>query len=233
MLFRSIQNITGELVELMKRGIYHYRFEDDNFTLRPMFEDLTDSIKGLGIRYKCHTRSDSLIRHPERAYLMKESGCEECGIGVESADNRVLRINNKKETAEQHKEAVSILKRAGIRVKTYFMAGLPGETDDTLELNKRFMAEAKPDKWTLSTFTPYPGCEIFNYPERFGITIADKNWDKWWNFAESGFNHTLNGQTQEQMWNRYKQFYNWLKEESWRQQKMFNTIHPSSPARYV
>ena len=222
--FRSIENITGELKELIKLGIKHFRFEDDNFTVHPRFEDLCESIAELGINYKAHTRSDMLTH--KQANAMKMSGCEECGLGVESADDNVLRINKKHETASQHRQAVEVLKACGIRPKIYWMAGLPGETDETLELNKQFMIDTKPAKWTLSCFTPYPGCEVYNYPERFGIEIVNRNWATWWNFViqekhvilkgREGFNHVLVGQTKEQMTERHNRFRDFLEAEEWR-----------------
>ncbi|KKK98786.1 hypothetical protein LCGC14_2639250, partial [marine sediment metagenome] len=213
-IYRSVENIIGELVELMKRDVYYFRFEDDNFTIHPAFENLCKQIYQLGIRYKCHTRSNLLTL--KKAELMKMSGCEECGLGVESADDYVLKLNNKGVTTDMNIIAVKTLKSAGLRAKTYFMAGLPGETDKTLELNKEFMQITKPDKWTLSTFTPYPGCAIFNYPEKYGIQIIEPDWSKWWNFCEDSFNHLLVGQTKEQMWNRYREFYDFLREEKWK-----------------
>ena len=222
--FRSVENIIGEIKELKKLGITYFRFEDDNFTIHPSFEDLCYALEELHISYKCHTRSDMLS--PRLAQFMKMSGCEECGLGVESADDVVLKINKKYETAEQHKEAVRILKCCRIRAKTYWMAGLPGETDETLELNNRFMRETQPDKWTLSCFTPYPGCEIYNYPDKFGIEIINKNWSTWWNFViqekhitlkgREGFNHVLIGQTVEQMTERHNKFRDFLEGEEWK-----------------
>jgi anaerobic magnesium-protoporphyrin IX monomethyl ester cyclase len=212
-VYRSVKNIIDEVKYLKSFGVRHFRFEDDNFTLHPQFDELCLELHDLDVRFKCHTRSD-LLTH-DAAALLKHAGCEEFGLGVESADNRVLRLNHKKETVEDHARAVGILKKHGIRAKTYLMAGLPGETDETIELNKQFMRKVKPDKWTLSTFTPYPGCDVYNHPHNYGVEVVDWDWSGWWNFADH-FVHVLQGQTQEQMWERYKSFYEWLKEESWR-----------------
>lgn len=211
--FRSPNNIVAELKELIDRGVTQFRFEDDIFTLHPKFDELCGKIGVYNISYKCHGRSDLLTGKMVRA--LKLSGCEEFGLGVESADDKVLKLNNKREDISATIKAVKILKDYGIRVKTYFIAGLPGETDETLRLNKEFFMACKPDKWTLSTFTPYPGSDIFNHPAKYGITIVDDDYSKWWNFADQ-YNHILNGQTPEEMWNRYTKFYKWLKGESWK-----------------
>jgi len=157
---------------------------------------------------------------------MKDSGCEECSVGVESADDRVLKINHKGETALQHGRAIRILQRAGITPKTYWMSGLPGETDETIAINMEFMEEYKPSKWTLSTFCPYPGCDIYNHPERYGVTIINRNWENWWNFVfnvrdldlpgRDGYVHQLDGQTLEDMKQRHDNFYYFLIGESWK-----------------
>ena len=212
-IYRSAMNIIGELKELVERGVKHFRFEDDCFTLLPDFQWLCVMMGALDIHYKCHTRSNLIT--PEKASMMYESGCEECGLGVESADDDVLELNNKKCTSEQNMKAVKIIKDSGMRAKSYFVMGLPGETDKTLELNKKFVIDTQIDKWTVSTFEPYPGCPIFRAPGKFNIEIINKDFSKWWNYAEK-YNHILIGQSGEQMWARYKEFYSWLKEGKWK-----------------
>lgn len=212
--YHSPERMEKEIEVLIDQGVRHYRFEDDNFMPNPGFKQMCVMLEEHKIHYKCHTRSD-LVK-PLWAMVLKASGCEECGLGVESADDEVLMINNKKETAEQHKEAIKVLKEVGIRIKTYFVMGLPGETDETLEINKEFIFETKPDKWTISTFTPYPGCDIFAHPEVYEVTIVNRDWSKWWNYCQDGYNHVLWGQTPEQMWKRYKDFYDFMRGETWK-----------------
>lgn len=213
-IFRSVGNVIAELKELIDRGITHFRFEDDIFTLHPKFLEFCGKLALLNITYKCHGRSDLLTKEMVRA--LKLSGCEEFGLGVESADDKVLRLNNKKEDIQATIKAAKLLKEFGVRVKTYFIAGLPGETDETVRLNKEFFKACKPDKWTLSTFTPYPGSDIFNHPDKYGIIITEDDYSKWWNFNEDRYNHIIVGQTPDEMWGRYTKFYKWLVGNSWK-----------------
>jgi anaerobic magnesium-protoporphyrin IX monomethyl ester cyclase len=212
--FRSIANVMLEIKELMDRGVTHFRFEDDIFTLHPKFLEFCSKLSVLNINYKCHGRSDLLTKEMVKA--LKLSGCEEFGLGVESADNKVLALNKKKEDIIATVKAVKLLKEYGVRVKTYFIAGLPGETDETLRLNKEFFKACKPDKWTLSTFTPYPGSDIFNNPAKYGIVITEDDYSKWWNFNIQSYNHVINGQTPDEMWTRYTKLYKWLRGDSWK-----------------
>ncbi len=206
--YRSAENMIGEIDALIDRGVYHYRFEDDNFTLIPDFVGLCQELTKRDIRYKCHTRSDLLTGM--KAEMMKYSGCEECGLGVESADDAVLKKVNKGETVKDHLRAAAILRAAGIRVKAYFVTGLPGETDETIELNKTFAVAADIAKWPVSTFTPYPGCPVYRRPGAFGVEIVNHNFSDWWNYS-SAYNHRLEGQSREEMWARYEALYSFLR----------------------
>lgn len=213
--FRSVGNIIEEMRDIVAQGIRHFKFVDDNFTLHPQFEHLCEEIGGLNIQYIGHTRSDLMTN--DKARIWAKSGCVQSGLGVESADQAVLNLNNKRETVEDHIKAIRALKSAGMRVKCYFITGLPGETDKTIELNKEFILETQPDKFTISTFTPYPGCAIYNRPRDFGIIITEPDWSRWWNFCEGKYNHVLDGQTEEQMWARYLDFSKFLKGETWKE----------------
>lgn len=224
MRYRTPWSIEEELQALISRGVSYFRLEDDVITLHPQFRALCLLFKRLGIRYKAHTRSDLITQ--QQAYMLRESGCEECGLGVESGDDRVLKLNNKREKVEDHLRAVRILHKAGMRVKTYLMSGLPGETWDSIELTKRFMAATKPDKWTLSTFSPYPGCDIWKNPEKYGVEITRRDYSTWWNFVfnvngkvmtgREGYNHLLKGQTEDDMKARHDHLYQFLRGESWK-----------------
>lgn len=213
-LYRTVEDIISELDELKSLGVKHIRFEDDNFTIHPQFENLCLDLHNLDISWKCHTRSQ-LVKLSQME-LMKWANCEEVGLGVESADDRVLEINNKMENCGQHIKAVEIIHQAGLRAKTYFIAGLPGETDETLEFNKQFFRQAKPEKWTLSTFTPYPGCEVYAHPDAFGIKITDTDFNHWWNFTEDHFVFEMTYEPQEVTWQRYKKLYAWLVSNEWK-----------------
>jgi anaerobic magnesium-protoporphyrin IX monomethyl ester cyclase len=212
-IYRSISSISDEIAMLVNMGVRHFRFEDDNLTIHPEFERLCEVLHSFDIRYKGHTRSDLLTK--EHAELLRWSGCEEMGLGVESADDQVLMKNNKRESAGDHRRAVHILKQAGIRAKVYLMCGLPGETRQTIKLNKQFMREAKPDKWTLSRFTPYPGCAVWYNPSRFGVRILNWDWTQWWNFPDSSV-HELEKAPIEELDRRYYELYEWLRREEWK-----------------
>lgn len=212
-IYRGLESVTREMHHLRSLGISHFRIEDDNLTLHPEFEAICNMLHDLKVVFKGHTRSDHVTQ--ERMRLLKWAGCEELGLGVESADDDVLMINRKRETADLHRKSCHEIRRAGLRVKTYFMTGLPGETLTTILLNKRFMSEVKPDKWTLSRFTPYPGCEIYNNPDAFGVKVVNTDLSQYWNFPRSSVVE-LESADRTELDRRYKELYSFMVNEEWR-----------------
>lgn len=215
-IFRSPESIIAEIQELVTNyNVKCFRFEDDNFGTR--IKDLTrfvELVKPLGIKYKGHVRAELFTK--QMASLHKEAGCVEMGMGVESGDNDVLKIINKGETVEQFKEAVNILKNEGILSKVYLMSALPGETEKSAELTKQFMREAQPDKWTLSVFICYPGNAVWKDPEKYKVKIVNNDFENYWNFPNCCLHEFTDGTSAEELYNRYLNLYQYLKEEKWR-----------------
>jgi len=112
----------------------------------------------LELTWVCITRVDALNR--ELVKEMKLSGCREIHVGVETGSDKLLHLMNKQTTSKDLLEGVKMIKQEGVRVKTYLMTRFPGETEEDREATIRWISEAKPDKLTLSVFTPLPGSEI-------------------------------------------------------------------------
>jgi radical SAM superfamily enzyme YgiQ (UPF0313 family) len=170
--FRSAKNVRAELEMLIKKyGVEHIRFVDDAFTVnRDRVFSICDEIRDLNITWACITRADLIDEKMLRA--MKESGCLECHIGVESGSARLLKLMNKQENVRTCLQAIKKIKKAGLRAKTYLMVNFPTETEEDVELTKKFMLEAKPDKWTLSSFTLIPGSDVWKHPSKYGVNTS-------------------------------------------------------------
>jgi anaerobic magnesium-protoporphyrin IX monomethyl ester cyclase len=186
--FRSVENIIGELEELM----FKYRFKgfvfyDDTFTIHPKIYELLDEIKRLNIYFRCNgnTRRDNRKLF-EKLY---EAGCKEISFGIESGSQKILDNINKKVTVEQNRIAILDAKDAGLMVKAFLMVGSPGESWDTVYETVKFMNETKPQYWSLFNFVPLPGCDIYNNPDKYHIKIISRDYDNYFNLAgqnESG-----------------------------------------------
>lgn len=186
--FRSIDNIIKEMKELIYK--YDYRtfiFYDDILTIRPDLDKLLEEIGSLNIIFRCNVnaRNDGF----ENFKKLYNTGCREVCMGIESGSQEILDKINKKVTVEQNRNAISNAKKAGLLVKAFLMLGNPGESWDTIEETVKFMNKTRPDYWTIFTFIPLPGCEIYNNPEKYGIKIIKNgkennlNWKEYYNIA--------------------------------------------------
>ena len=180
--FRSVENVVEEIKQIIKDySCSHFRFLDDNFiNNKSRFRKIAKQLKDLNISYRCSARSDLL--DSEICGLLVSSGCKEIGFGIESGDDNVLKLIHKNERVIEHKRAIKLAKSFGIKTKAFLMAGLPGETWESIEMTKQFIEEVKPDKWIATLFTPFPGSPIYRNPADYKVEIVDKNFT---NFVQS------------------------------------------------
>lgn len=178
--FRSADNLVEEInLIISEYGCRNFRFIDDNFIMnKKRLRELSNKLHDLNISFRCAGRTDILT--DEICELLVLSGCKEIGFGIEAADDDILHTINKNETVKDHETAVLLAKKHGLQTKGFFMAGLPGETWDTIKKNKAFIKNVGLDKVIVTLFTPYPGCQIWSKPEKFGIKIIEKDWNKYY-----------------------------------------------------
>lgn len=168
--YRSAKNVVDELEEVTQKfDIWHFRFIDDLFTInRKRVYDLCSLIKqrNLEIYWLCITRTDAITS--DMLKTMHDAGCREIQFGIESGSQRILNLMNKQTTVETNLEAIQKAKDVGLKVKVFLMYGFPSETEEDVELTKKFVVEAQPDKWTLSKFTMLPGSDV--YAAAYGLS---------------------------------------------------------------
>ncbi len=178
---RSIKNVVDEIEHLYNNyGIRGFLFADDTFTMIPKrTEELCNEIlkKGLKISWGCDTRVDAVT--PEIAKLMKKSGCNLVKFGIESGDEKILKIIRKGITLEQVRKAVKIVKKAGIKAHGFFIIGHPYDTEESIRRTIDFAKSLPLDYAQFSVLTPYPGTDVLGMAERKeGIELLSNDWGK-------------------------------------------------------
>jgi radical SAM superfamily enzyme YgiQ (UPF0313 family) len=161
--FRSVDNLIKEIKEVLsKYKTAKILFHDDTFTLdKKWLREFASKYKAIKKPYIANGRVETLDE--EIIKLLKESGCVELKIGVESGNDRIRKqILHRNMTNKQIIEAFRLCKKYGILATSFNMIGLPGETEkeikDTIALNKKI----KPFRMGVSIFKPYPGTELYN-----------------------------------------------------------------------
>lgn len=156
---------------------------DDTFILqRRRVEVICSVLERRSIAWRCFVRGDVIVRHgPELVDVMANSGCVEVGIGIESGSDRILETIHKGETVGVIREAIGMLRQAGIRVKGLFIVGLPGEDRESLAQTRRFIEEVPLDDADFTIYQPYRGSPIWNNRHNYDI-----QWDIEWDDVLAG-----------------------------------------------
>jgi anaerobic magnesium-protoporphyrin IX monomethyl ester cyclase len=173
--FRSAESVVAEIEQKRPKHIFFY---DDNFAadvkrlkvlLRLMIA------RGLVVPWQAQVRTD-VARDPELLELMKRSGCDVVGLGLESVDQATLDSLHKSQTVADIVCAIEALHRHGIKVHGMFVLG--ADTDGPLAARDTvdFAAAHRIDTIMLNVLTPAPGTDWFAEMDAEG-RIFDKRWD--------------------------------------------------------
>jgi anaerobic magnesium-protoporphyrin IX monomethyl ester cyclase len=161
---RSPDNIIAELRQLMgEYGVRNFYFIDDLFTIdsRRLQAITTELInQKLDVRWQCLGRVDRV--NAEILCQMYAAGCRRIHYGIESGNQEVLQRISKGIKLEQVRQAVRWAKEAGIEVKGYFMLGLPGDTEETMQQTIDLAVELDMDEGMFSLTTPFPGTRLWD-----------------------------------------------------------------------
>ena len=171
--FRTVESVMAEVHYLRDKGFGAIAIYDDDVLInRKRDYRIFSELKKLGMPYRCMTRTD--IATYDDLRMLKDTGCAEVAIGVESADPFIHNVVCRKGTTiEQDTRFVRRCKEIGLRVKTYLIAGLPSESRQTLKMTQQWLKENKPDNYDISVFTPYPGSHIYAHKSDYDI-----DWDE-------------------------------------------------------
>jgi anaerobic magnesium-protoporphyrin IX monomethyl ester cyclase len=159
---RSPQNVVDEVEAALALGYERISFADDVFTLRnERVVRVCREIRRRGLKFgwECLGRVDALDE--ATALEMKAAGCTRIFFGIESGNEKMLELMNKKITLEAARRAVEAAHRAGLEVGAFFILCYPGDTDDTVLETLRFATSLPLDYLGLSMPYPLPGTELY------------------------------------------------------------------------
>lgn len=207
--FFSAEYVAKEIENLVTQyGVKEISFLDDTFVvdkkrLRKIFELLTE--KQISLSWSCMTRVNNLDF--ETLKFMKENGCWQIRVGVESGNQEVLNFIKKGITLEQVKSAVEMCSRLKIMVTGFFMIGHHIDTAETIEQTIRFALSIPLTDVVVTINTPIPGTESYNIARDYG-TYSEEDWSSlnYWTpvFVPKGVTHDFMLEKQAEF---YKRFY--------------------------
>ncbi len=154
---RSLDDVRDELLRNADLGITRYRVGDSNFTDGPpRYADYPlDVCKlmidlDLGLEWSCYSRVDDLT--DELADHMRRAGCWGVFFGVESGDDRILKLMRKGHNVADAYEGLAVARRHGLFAHVNLIVGYPGETEASFRNTIDFARRARPDSVALGQF---------------------------------------------------------------------------------
>lgn len=159
---RSAESIVEELEYLGSLGITNIHMYADLFTVnRDHVVSLCKRMieRNIKIRWTCNSRVDYVDE--EMLSLMGRAGCWLISWGIESADELILKRARKGYRKEQAFKALKWAKAAGIKNWGYFIIGLPGETEESIQQTIAYSKELPLDIALFHIAAPYPGTPFF------------------------------------------------------------------------
>jgi radical SAM superfamily enzyme YgiQ (UPF0313 family) len=155
--------VADHLAQLKEKyGATWFKISDDTFLLRTQddLKELRDRLKPLKIQFGCSVRPDTITE--EKVKLAKEMGCVAMSIGIETGNEEIRRkVLNRQMSDQQIEKAFKIINELGIRISTFNLLGLPGETRanvfETIEFNRKLNVKSA----NVYIVYPFPGSHIF------------------------------------------------------------------------
>lgn len=161
--FMSAKKVIDEANIIKDLGYDGIMYYDDTFTLdKKRTRKIAEGLRNIDIKFRCFVRANTVTY--EQLEMMKNNGCIEIGMGVESGSQAILNNINKGITIEQCKNVIDNCHKINLSIKIFLMIGLPSESKYTIEETKKFIIDTKPDDFDITIYTPFPKTDIWqNY----------------------------------------------------------------------
>ena len=175
---RSIDSIIADIKYQQKLvGAKYFFIVDNHFTVkRDRTKELLNRIVEEKIDWYgiCFTRLE-VARDEELLSLLKKAQVNTLYIGLESFDNKVLKLLNKKQTHDGIRKSLKTIKSHGLRVLGSFVLGSDDDTVESIRATIDSAIEADVDYVALFPLSGYPEINAPTIPlNRFLIPTWDR-----------------------------------------------------------
>ncbi len=175
----SPQRVKQELEQIRDLGFGAVMIFDDIFMLkRDRYRKICRHLQDLGLRYRCLIRAN--LAKKEDLKLLAETGCVEVGCGFESSSQKILNNVDKRTTVQQQKELIQNCRNTGLRIKAFYIVGLPGETHETLRETAEFIKQNRCDDYDFSILVPLPGADLYQNPQNYDLDFNHTQTQTWY-----------------------------------------------------
>jgi anaerobic magnesium-protoporphyrin IX monomethyl ester cyclase len=179
---RSVESVLAEwrwLVE--EQGVSEIGVLDDSFNInRPRVLDLCQQLIDQKLDHVPWIMINGIranLADEEVLGAMKRAGCIRTAFGVESGNQAILdSVVDKHLKLDQVRAAFKAARAVGMETIGFFIIGLPGESEATMDDTIRFACELDPLVANFSIATPFPGTRMYETVVAKGHILAER-WD--------------------------------------------------------
>ncbi len=181
---KPVEKVVAEIDRI--RAIWPHPFiefaDDNSFVNHRYWKELLPQLKDRHIRWFAETDL-SVAKDPELLELMRDSGCAQVLIGLESPVDDGLSgielMNDwKRRRLPEYKDAVRTIQFHGITVNGCFITGLDGQSPGIFEDIQNFVREAQLFEVQVTYLTPFPGTPLYQRLMDENRIIEPGNWKK-------------------------------------------------------
>ena len=180
---KPVEKVIAEIREIKKIWARPFiEFADDNsFVNRAHYRQLLRALARENVRW--FTEADVRVAEDDELLaLMRDSGCQQVLIGLESPSRASLngielKNNWKARQQEFYKSAVAKIQSHGITVNGCFILGLDTQTPEVFDDVFQFVRESGLYEVQVTFLTPFPGTPLYHRLRQEGRILRDKAWE--------------------------------------------------------
>jgi len=158
MLYREVDDVIEELVEIDAQGFREVYFKDLTFGLhRKLAVEFLEKLiaRRLRLRWLCTTRVD--VATPDLLALMKKARCYGIEFGVEHANEATRRRVDKRISDQRIGEVFADCRRLGIETTAFIMLGFEDDTEADVRATVDFARALRPKYVSFNVVNALPG----------------------------------------------------------------------------
>lgn len=186
---RPMESIVTEAAELGKQGVRELnliaqdttRYGQDlygDFKLDSLLKELVklDDIKWLRLLYAYPTHfTDDMIQ----AIAENDKICKYIDLPLQHADDEILMNMNRRGSQQDIRTLIEKLRNRipGLAIRTSFIVGFPGETEEKFQQLVEFVKQVKFDRLGVFAYSPEEGTPAVDMPDQVPEEVKEKRVD--------------------------------------------------------
>jgi len=174
----DVDAVEWELNRLNKiKSLKGVTFVDDTFNVPvKRFKELLRMMIKNNYSFKWSSFFRCQYADKEMVEMMRDSGCENVLLGLESGSEQILKNMNKSASIEKYLEGIALLKEYGIMSMGNFIIGFPGETDETVQETVEFIRKSDLDFYRIQLWYYEPITPIAREKDKYALNGESFEW---------------------------------------------------------